>query len=278
MMANTKAMVDFHVHTNCSDGLLSPDEVVRKAKEIGLAAIGIADHDSVDGIEEAIKTGNEIDIEVVPAVELSCLYNNNDIHVLGYYIDYKNPELLSFLESVQKKRLERAYKIVGKLSEQGINIDVERVLELSSGASVGRPHIAQALLEQGYVSSFNEAFWKFIGYHCPAYVPKMEINPQEGINLIKKFAGISILAHPGSYHKDDIVYALIAAGVEGIEVWHPEHSENSAEHYLEISQKNGLLITGGSDCHGGRKGKIFMGEIRVPYHYLSELKQKRFEK
>ncbi len=275
---NNKGIIDLHVHTTCSDGLLPPEEVVIKAKEVGLTAVGIADHDSVNGIEKALTKGTEIELEVVPAVELSCLYNNNDIHILGYYLDYQNPELLDFLDKVQQQRLERAHKIVGKLSEQGVNINVDRVLELSAGASVGRPHIAQVLLEKGYVNSFNEAFWKFIGYHCPAYVAKMEISPPEAINMIKKFSGIPVLAHPGSYHSDELVYFLIEAGIAGLEVWHPEHSQSSADHYLEICQKNGLLVTGGSDCHGGRKGKIFMGEVRVPYHYLSELKQKRFEK
>ncbi len=268
---SNKGTVDLHIHTTCSDGLLRPEEVVIKA-------IGIADHDSVSGIEKGRQIGSEIGVEVVPAVELSCIHNNLDIHILGYYLNYQNQELLDFLNMVQQQRLERTHKIVGRLSEQGIDIDVERVLELSAGASVGRPHIAQALLEQGYVNSFNEAFWKFIGYHCPAYVPKMEISPLEAISLIKKFSGIPILAHPASYHSDEIVYTLIEAGIAGLEVWHPEHAPSASDHYLEICQKNGLLITGGSDCHGGRKGKIFMGEIRVPYHYLAELKQKRFEK
>ncbi len=267
--------VDLHIHTNCSDGLLSPEEVVRKAKEFGLVAIGIADHDSVSGIERAQSVGSAIGIEIVPAVELSCIHNNLDIHILGYYLDYQNQELLDFLSSVQKQRLERAKRIVGKLSEQGIKIDVSRVLELSAGASVGRPHIAQALLEEGYVNSFNEAFWKFIGYHCPAYVAKMEISPEEAIKLIKKFSGIPILAHPGSYHSEELIYHLIEAGVVGLEVWHPEHTQNLADHYWEICQKNGLLVTGGSDCHGGRKGKLFMGEVKVPYRYLTELKDNK---
>lgn len=275
MSVNIKGSVDLHVHTTCSDGLLRPEEVVQKAKELDLAAIGIADHDSVSGIEKAQQIGAEIGMEVVPAAELSCIHNNSDIHILGYYLDYHNLELMDFLSSVQEQRLERAHKIVGKLSEQGVNIDVERVLELSAGASVGRPHIAQVLLERGYVNSFSEAFWKFIGYHCPAYVPKMEISPPEAINLIKKFAGIPILAHPGSYRNDELVYSLIQAGISGLEVWHPEHSQSAADHYLEICQKNGLLVTGGSDCHGGRKGKIFMGEVRIPYHYLAELKERK---
>lgn len=272
-MSDEKSLVDLHIHTNCSDGLLRPEEVVVRAKELGLKAIGIADHDSVNGIEKAQRVAPEFGIEVVPACELSCLHNNLDIHILGYYLDYQNPELLDFLNSVQQQRLERAQKIIGKLSEQGVNIEVERVLELSAGASVGRPHIAQALLEKGYVNTFNEAFWKFIGYHCPAYVAKMEISPLTAIKLIKKFSGIPILAHPFSYRSDELIYNLIAAGILGLEVWHPEHPPNVADHYLEICQKNRLLATGGSDCHGGRKGKIFMGEIRVPYHYLAELKQ-----
>lgn len=265
---------DFHIHTIFSDGLLKPEEVVAKAKEQELSVIAIADHDAVDGVEPAIRTGKELGIEVIPSVELSSIYDNIDIHILGYFIDYKNPELLVFLKKVQVQRTLRAKRIIEKLKEQGVELSVERVLELAGTGSVGRPHIAQALFERGYINSFDEAFYRFIGYHSPAYVPKMEISPGEAIELINHFSGISVVAHPGTMRRDDVIYHLIEEGISGIEVWHPEHNEAQVEYYLELAIKNRLLITGGSDCHGGRKGKLFLGEIRVPYEYYEELKSR----
>lgn len=266
---------DLHIHTTCSDGLLSPEQVVEMAHNLGLAAIAIADHDAVGGIEVAKEAGEGLKVEVIPSVELSCLIGDIDVHILAYFIDYKNPELLIFLEKVQKKRIERAEKIIGKLSDQGVEIKVDRVLELAGDGSVGRPHIAQVLIEAGYVNNFNEAFMKFIGYHCPAYVPKMEISLAEGIKLITRYHGIPILAHPGTYDFGKVLYPAIENGIKGIEVWHPEHNPWTVQFLLELARKNNLLITGGSDCHGGRKGRLFLGEIRLPYHYLQVLKQSK---
>lgn len=268
---------DLHIHTTYSDGLLTPEEVVEKAKELDLSAIAIADHDAVGGIERAKKVGKVYDLEVVPCVELSCLFDNIDIHLLGYFLDYRNPELLDFLEKVQRQRLERAKKIIGKLSDQGIKIEMERVLAIAGSGSVGRPHIAQILLEEGYVNDLNEAFMKFIGYHCPAYVPKMEIDLPGGIALIKKYQGVPILAHPGTYPRDKVIPEAIAAGIMGIEVWHPEHNPVEIQSLLMIAKKENLLVTGGSDCHGGRKGEVLIGKVRIPDAYLQKLKKIRFD-
>ncbi|MEO0096922.1 MAG: PHP domain-containing protein [candidate division WOR-3 bacterium] len=265
---------DLHIHTIFSDGLYSPEEVVRKAKELGFSAIGIADHDAVAGIERATVEGEKLGIEVIPACEFSCLMEDKDIHILGYLLDYQNPSLISFLKKVQDKRIERAEKIIGNLSKQGIKIEIKRVLEIAKDGAVGRPHIAQALLEQGYVSTIEEAFMKFIGYHCPAYVPKMEISPEEALKMIRDFKGISVLAHPVSYDFEKIIFPLIKLGILGIEVYHPDHTEYHINYFLEIAQKYNLLITGGSDCHGGRKGKLFLGEIKLPYFHLERLKEK----
>ncbi|MEO0102456.1 MAG: PHP domain-containing protein, partial [candidate division WOR-3 bacterium] len=266
-----------HIHTTYSDGLLTPEEVVKKAKELNLSAIAIADHDAVGGIEPAKKAGEVLGIEVVPCVELSCLFDNIDIHILAYFIDYHNSELLSFLEKVQKQRLERAKKIIGKLSNQGIKIEMERVLAVAAGGSVGRPHIAQILVEDGYVRDLNEAFMKFIGYHCPAYVPKMEIGLREGIALIKRYQGVPILAHPGTYPGEKILPEAIKSGIMGIEVWHPEHNLIKIQSLLMIAKEEDLLVTGGSDCHGGRKGEILIGKVRIPDSYLQKLKKVRFD-
>ncbi|MEO0087784.1 MAG: PHP domain-containing protein [candidate division WOR-3 bacterium] len=266
---------DLHIHTIFSDGVYSPEEVVRKAKELGFSAIGIADHDAVTGIGKAIKEGEKLGIEVIPACEFSCLMEDKDVHILGYLLDYQNPSLESFLKKVQDKRIERAEKIIGNLSKQGIKIKLERVLEIAKNGSVGRPHIAQALLEEGYVSTIEEAFMKFIGYHSPAYVPKMEISPEEALKIIRDFKGIPVLAHPVSYDFEKIIFPLIKLGILGIEVYHPDHTEYHINYFSEIAKKYNLLITGGSDCHGGRKGKLFMGEIKLPYFHLERLKEKK---
>jgi len=266
---------DLHVHTVFSDGLLTPDALVRRAQEVGLQAVAVSDHDAVGGIDPARRVGELLSIEVVPAIEMSCIVGKQDVHVLGFYPDYHDPDLLAFLERVQQKRLERAHKIVDNLNRQGVSVDVSRVLEIARGGALGRPHIAQALMERGHVKTMDEAFYKFIGYHAPAYVPKMEISPLDAIGLIRKFGGIPVAAHPGSYDDDRLLDELIAAGLEGIEVYHPDHDRAMSEHLLEIARNNQLLITGGSDCHGGRKGRIMLGEVRVPYSCLAAMKQKK---
>ncbi len=267
--------VDLHVHTTASDSLLSPQAVVDRAEALGFSALGIADHDTVAGMVSAQHYAKNV--EIVPAVELSCFYAGLDIHLLGYFIDYRNIEFNQFLTTVQKSRKERAEKIVKNLAVQNIAVELERVLELAQGGSVGRPHIAQAIVEKGYATSINEVFYRFIGYHCPAYVPKMEITPRAGVQLITKFGGAPVLAHPGIYRKDELIDALVPEGLAGIEVWHPEHSASDSQRYLALVRAKGLRATGGSDCHGGIKGRIFLGEVKVPIRYYLELKNLQLE-
>jgi predicted metal-dependent phosphoesterase TrpH len=269
-LTDEQGFVDLHVHTTASDSLLSPPAVVDRAEALGFSALGIADHDSLDGMISAKAYSKKV--EIVPAFELSCIYGGIDIHLLGYCIDYENEELNRFLAKVQKIRKERAEKIIRNLAGQNVEIELDRVLELAQGGSVGRPHIAQAIVEKGYAGSFNEVFYRFIGYHCPAYVPKMEITPKEGVALVKKFGGAPVLAHPGIYRKDELIDYLIPEGLAGIEVWHPEHSASESRRYLDLTRERGLVATGGSDCHGGIKGKIFLGEVKVPLKYYLELK------
>jgi len=266
---------DFHVHTTFSDGLLTPKQVVTIAKERGLGAIGIVDHDAVGGIEPAREKGKEIGVEVLPAVELSCIVGDCDIHIIGYYIDYKSKKLINIISDIQVKRLDRAKKMVIKLAEQGAEIELKRVLELAGNGAVGRPHIAQALLEEGHISCYDEAFWKYIGYHCPAYVPKEKLTPKEAIKLIRDFHGIPILAHPLSYNNRAVINYIIDEGIAGLEVWRPDHNDNDLKYLTSLVTNNHLLSTGGTDCHGGRKGKILIGEIKVPYQYVVALKHAR---
>jgi hypothetical protein len=270
-----KKFCDLHIHTTFSDGLLTPEQVVTIAKQKGLDAVAIVDHDAVGGIDPAIKEGKKLGVEIVPAVELSCLVGDNDIHIIGYYIAYRNKKLIKILSDIQDKRVDRAKKMIEKLAEQGAEVEIKRVLALAGNGAVGRPHIAQALLEGGHISSYDEAFWKYIGYHCPAYVPKEKLSPQDAIKLVRDFGGLPILAHPMSYNNRGVINYLIDEGIRGLEVWRPELSENDLKYLLNLVKNHHLLATGGTDCHGGRKGKIFIGELKVPYQYAKALKRAR---
>jgi predicted metal-dependent phosphoesterase TrpH len=267
---------DLHIHTRYSDGLLTPQEVVTWAAEKKLSAIAIVDHDAIGGIEPAKEAGKKLGVEVVPAVELSCLLGNEDIHIIGYYIDHRNPKLIQILKELQEKRIERAKLMIEKLKKEGAAVELKRVLELAGEGTVGRPHIAQALLEEGYISSYDEAFWRYIGYHCPAYVPKEKLKPETAIKLIKEFGGIAVLAHPKSYNNNHgIVEYLAEMGLRGLEIWRCEHTEDDIKYLSELATRHRLLMTGGTDCHGGRKGKILIGELKIPYKILQELKYAR---
>ncbi|MGQ9707963.1 MAG: PHP domain-containing protein [bacterium] len=271
----TGAVVDLHLHTVFSDGLFTPEAVVIEARRLGLSAIAITDHDSVDGIDRARTQGKKNGVEVVPGVEMSCNVNGTDVHILGYYLDYHSETVLDFFARVRASRLKRAEQMVNKLNEMGLPVSLARVKELAGAGAIGRPHLAQALVEAGGVSSIGEAFERYIGYDGPAYFPKLRLTPLAAIEFIHRAGGLAVIAHPATYGNDGLIYTVIAAGVDGIEVWHPEHNRRQTDIYLEMAEKNRLLVTGGSDCHGGRKfGRIYLGEIRLPYRYLMALKQR----
>lgn len=269
-------LVDLHSHTVFSDGLFTPEELVEEAARLKLAAVSVTDHDAVGGIERALAAGRRLGVEVVPGVEMSCNTGGTDVHVLAYYIDYAAEDVRGFFEMVRGKRSERAEKMVAKLNELGIPVTMERVRELAQGAATGRPHVASALVEVGAVKNTDEAFSRYIGYEGPAYFPKMQLSPKDGVAFIHRHGGIAVVAHPATYHNDSALYAVIAAGADGIEVWHPDHSDRNVDHYSEVATKNGLLMTGGSDCHGGRKhGRVFLGSVTAPYERLQAVKDLR---
>jgi len=266
--------VDLHLHTNASDSTFTVKELLDMAKSVGLAAIGITDHDSVDSIDEGIEIGKKLGIEVVPGVELSAEENGMEVHILGYFIDWKDNEFLNKLRILRESRLDRAKKIIKKLNDLNIGIKIEDVLKLTdSNTSVGRLHIARALKDGSYISDIREAFQKYIGHNGPAYVKKYFISPIEAVSMIKKIGGIPVLAHPGVLNNDELIFKLIPFGLAGIEVYHSEHSTSNVEHYSELARKNNLLITGGSDCHGLGKGKVLIGTVLIPYHFLDSLKK-----
>ena len=270
--------IDLHLHTTASDGSYTPTEIVDKAKEAGLAAIAITDHDNMNGVEEALKRGGEIGIQVVPGIELNTDYKDIEVHVLGYYLNTDSDKVQSVLETLVEAREERARKIVEKLKQQGVNISFEKVVQLAGDGAIGRPHIARVLMKEGYVGQWGDAFDKYIGRDCPAYVPRTKLTPFEAVDLILKAEGIPVIAHPGLNNLDDIIPQMIDRGLMGIEVYHYEHTAEEKRHYRKMAEDNNLLITGGSDCHGpGSKSGVNLGQVKLPIEYLEKLEKTKRE-
>ncbi|MGB9613010.1 MAG: PHP domain-containing protein, partial [Candidatus Margulisiibacteriota bacterium] len=216
-------VADLHIHSNFSDGTHSPEEVVAMAKEARLKTISITDHDVVEGILPAQEEGQRIGIEVISGVEFTTELPKAEVHILGYFIDYKNQKLLEVLAKIQKSRSQRVYQIVEKLMGMGINLEAEEVFSLAKGKSPGRPHVARALLAKKIVRSVKEAFERFLDFHAPAYVPHYKLTPAEAIALIKEAGGIAVFAHPGMSNCDEIIPDLMAEGLRGLEVYYPAH-------------------------------------------------------
>lgn len=265
---------DLHTHTTASDGLMSPEEVVRWASVKRLAAVGITDHDTVNGIEPAMKASATYKVEVVPGIELSTMFENEEIHILGYYIDYKADWFLDTLLKIQNSRYERAERIVGKLRNMGVDITLEQVRTIAENGAIGRPHIARAMINKGYISNIKDAFRVYIGKGCPAYVDRYKLSPAEAIEMIKKLGGISVLAHPGLVKSREHVSRIIDLGIDGIEVYHSKHDDETIRYALAVAQSRKLLITGGSDCHGIMlNNEPIIGNFSVDYKYLQMLKE-----
>ncbi|HYF82953.1 MAG TPA: PHP domain-containing protein [Clostridia bacterium] len=265
---------DLHIHTTASDGLLSPEEVVRWASVKRLTAIGITDHDTVNGIIPAMEASSKYGIEVVPGIELSTLYEEEEIHILGYYIDYKAEWFLNTLEKIQNSRYERASKIVNKLNGMGVNITLEEVKDIADNGAIGRPHIARAMIVKGYINNIKEAFQGYIGKGCPAYVERYKLSCREAIEMIERLGGVSVLAHPGLIRNKIHIGKIIDLGIGGIEAYHTKHDDETIRNSLAIANTRRLLITGGSDCHGIKlHNEPIIGNCSVDYKYVQQLKE-----
>jgi 3',5'-nucleoside bisphosphate phosphatase len=264
---------DLHVHTFYSDSTFSPEEVVRCAKEKGLAAIAICDHDSVNGIDPCMAIGAKLDVEIIPSIEMTAEKVDAEIHILGYFIDWKQDWLKEKLKEIQESRVERVYKIIGKLNAFDIAVNAEDIFKIAGKGSVGRLHIAQAVLNTGKIRSLKEVFDKYIGFLKPCYVSYARFLPKEAIGIILKAGGVPVIAHPHLMGHDEYIEEFVDYGLKGIEVYHTDHKRHVSERYEEIAKRYDLVITGGSDCHGMGKGKVVMGEVRVPYEVVETLKK-----
>ena len=266
---------DLHIHTTASDGILSPEELVRKAVKIGLDIIAITDHDTIEGIPPAIKAAKEFpQLTVIPGIEISSEPQEGEAHILGYFLDYTNRKLVDTLNELRTARLERGRKMVSKLNELGMGIEWDRVQYLGGegAGSAGRPHIAQALLEAGYVSTMKEAFQKYIGRDRPAYVARKKVIPVEAIQLILEAEGVPVLAHPADIKNlATFLTPLKQAGLKGLEVYYGGYHDTTVNNLLKLAREHGLVITGGSDYHGldDSVGKE-LGSIDIPSQVLDE--------
>ncbi len=277
--------VDLHLHTTASDGVLSPAEIVRYAKAKGLQAIAITDHDTIEGCEEGLSEGKRIGFEVIPGIEISAEYSPGSMHILGFHLDIHHPLLNERLEYLQKARAERNPKMVAKLNQLGINITYEEVLKASGGGQVGRPHFANVLLEKKVVRSFQEAFDRFLRKGAAAYVDKFRFTSKEALHFIREARGVAVLAHPNtlgvsrSSELEKVIAQLVDEGLQGIEVYYPEHSSAEVAQYKALADRYKLLSTGGTDYHGIEKNELDIGvgrgEMKLPYSIVEGIKALR---
>jgi predicted metal-dependent phosphoesterase TrpH len=270
----TNQLADLHLHTNRSDGLLSPTEVIERAAAVGIKVVSITDHDEICALDEACRLGEKLGVEVLVGVELSSSFNGRDLHLLGYLFDPNHPRLVDYLEFFRAERVRRTEKILDRLKELGMPLSLDDVLRSAGSGSVGRPHIADALVKAGYVSTFQEAFNRFLADDQPAFVPKFKISPKEAIELVHEAGGVASIAHPGLDLTDDVLGAVIEVGADAIEIVHPQHNAAQQAHYRAIARAHGLLETGGSDFHGGRKGDDVLGKYNISLDAVERLKEK----
>ena len=275
-------MIDLHTHSTASDGTMSPTALVRHAKERRLEALALTDHDTVEGLEEALAAGEHEGIEIVPGIEISAEFPDSTLHILGYYIDFTNRAFLDSISILQKARSERNPAIIKKLRALGLDITLEEVAVEAETGQMGRPHFAQVLLKKGYIKTPHEAFEKYLAKGAPAYTDKFRFAPADAIAHIRQAGGIPVLGHPftlkykTSAELENIVADMAGWGLMGIEVYYSEHSPTQVRLYKDLAEKHNLVITGGSDFHGqnikGISLGIGKGGLNVPYKCLEKLK------
>ena len=265
---------DLHLHTTASDGRLTPRELVQKAVKLNLDVIAVTDHDTVEGIPPALEAAKSFpQLMVIPGVEINTDVPKGEVHILGYFINYLDPKLRRNLEELRTSRYERGKKMVAKLSEMGINVEWERVMELAGGGSVGRPHIAQAMLERGYVSSLREAFDNYIGRNGHAYVERKKLTPLDAVRLVVESDGLPVLAHPADIDPlEPFLLQLKKAGIVGIEIYYNGYSTRTIAHLKSLAQKHALISSGGSDYHGlDTSIGADIGSIHLPQDSVQQL-------
>lgn len=269
---------DLHLHTRFSDGTFSPEELVLHAQNHGLACIALTDHDTVEGCAPTAAACAAVKMEFIPATELTAEQGDVEVHVLGYFLDTNNEMLLNRIAKFQSVRQSRIHEMVAALNRLGVPLKVESVFALANCKSPGRPHVARALVKEKLINTLDEAFERYLKKGRPAWVPKTKMSALESVELIHQAGGLAVMAHPGLNRTDDIIPALVDAGLDGIECFHTKHSTAMSERYLEIADKYHLLVTGGSDCHGYSKVRPLIGTVKLPYEHVEKLKARVAER
>ena len=252
---------DLHVHTTASDGVLTPPEIISLAGLCGLRGIAITDHDTVEGLldPQLFRLAAERNIQLISGIEINTDFEDEEVHILGYFINIEHTGLLNRLREIEQARLERSAKIIDRLHNLSVDIDPVRVRQVAGSGTVGRPHIAQVMIENGYAATIKEAFEKYLGRGKSAYVPRYRLLPREAINLIKLAGGVPILAHPGLIRNRLVIDKIMQMGIKGLEVFYPEHTGSQISQLLNLAVQKQMIITGGSDFHGTENTRNQMG-------------------
>lgn len=261
-------MIDLHSHTTASDGRSTPRELVDRAIAVGITILAVTDHDTMAGLTEASAAAAAVGLDLVPGIEITSVCQGRDAHVLGYFLDPGFSSLQTLVAEQRRRRIERAREIGAALARLGAPIDVDALLASAdgrSGRAIARPQIAQCLIAAGHVSSVAEAFERYLGESCPAYVPHTGATPAQVVELIVDGGGFASLAHPGTLKKDDVIPGLVEAGLGAIEAYHSSHDQAATVHYMEMARRLGIVVTGGSDYHGeGVRRAEFFGVVGLP--------------
>jgi 3',5'-nucleoside bisphosphate phosphatase len=280
-MSEITGKIDLHLHTNKSDGRLSPTELVRLAHKGGVRRMALTDHDTTAGVEEAMAAGKDLGVEVIPGVELGTDSRSGDLHMLGLFLDYQDAAFQATMARFREGRVARVHTIVSNLAGAGVNISVERVFEIAGEASVGRPHVAQALLEAGYIKSMPEAFEKWLAYGGPGDVPRDKLSPEDAIGLIHAVGGLAVVAHPYEGRNVlEMLPGLADAGLDGVETYYQGYGPDRVGELVAVCAKLDLLPTGGSDFHGfplaGHEEIVnYPGSVEIPPSVLDALEARR---
>ncbi len=265
--------IDLHTHTTASDGLLEAPALIAEAAARGVGLLAVSDHDTTASVDAASSSGRDAGIEIWPAVELSCDVEAGEVHVLGYFIDHRLDWLQVLLGRLREGRVYRAEQMVERLARLGAPVDFSRVAAFAAGGAIGRPHVARALVEAGWVRDVAEAFDRFIGRNAAAYVERLKVTPVDAVAVIRAAGGLAVLAHPGWAQRDEMIPELVAAGLDGIEVYYPDHTPALVDRYAALARRYGLLMTGGTDFHGGTLAtKVPVGHQYVPEGIIPPLR------
>ena len=268
-------MIDLHIHTTASDGTFSPSDLVAKARAAGLSIFSITDHDTTAGSDAAASVAREAGVELIPGIEISAVADARDVHMLGYFIDSTSPRLREFLVRQRDDRLRRLRDIGERLAALGVPVDLEPIaVDAARGRSVGRPQIAAALLAAGHVATRNEAFDRFLESGAPAFVPRRGSRPEEVIHIIHEAGGIVSIAHPGLTQRDDLLPALVAAGLDALEARHSDHDAAIEARYRAMARDLGIAVSGGSDFHGDSGHRVgALGLVTLPAEDFAVLRR-----